>query len=138
MILCVLNYLCVVSYRNLDACILTLLKMLLYNVDGYQDKRQWVCSHVGMQNQERIDAPLHIQIVGTRVCLETSDFDINTHLERVYVPVVSGDLVISISIRKLEHERINKVEVFFNLCFFTLFVQSFSCQVLVNRSVFGF
>ena len=69
---------------------------------------------MGMQNQERIDAPLHIQIVGTRVGLETSDFDINTHLERVYVPVVSGDLVISISIRKLEHERINKVEVFFN------------------------
>ena len=75
----------------------------------------WVCS---MQNQERIDAPLHIQIVGTRVCLETSDFDINTHLERVYVPVVSGDLVMSISIKKLEHERINKVEVFFNFCFF--------------------
>ena len=71
-----------------------------------------------MQNQERIDAPLHIQIVGTRVGIETSDFDINTHLERVYVPVVSGDLVISISIKKLEHERINKVEVFFNFCFF--------------------
>ena len=76
-----------------------------------------VCSHVGMQNQERIDAPLHIQIVGTRVGIETSDFDINTHLERVYVPVVSGDLVISI-ITKLEHKRINKVEVLYNICFF--------------------
>ena len=71
-----------------------------------------------MQNQERIDAPLHIQIVGTRVGIETSDFDINTHFERVYVPVVSGDLVISISIKKLEHERINKVVVLFNFCFF--------------------
>ena len=57
---------------------------------------------MGTQNQERIDAPLHIQIVGTRVCLETSDFDINTHLDRVYVPVVSGDLVISISIDYLQ------------------------------------
>ena len=80
----------------------------------------WVC-------RTRKESTLHIQIVRTRVGIETSDFVINFHLERVYVPVVSGDLVISISIKKLEHERINKVEVFFNLCFFTLFVQSFSC-----------
>ena len=98
----------------------------------------WVCSHVGMQNQERIDAPLHIQIVGTRVGIETSDFDINTHLERVYVSVVSGDLVISISIRKLEHERINKVEVFFNFCFFDTIRANFQLLGFYKSKCFSF
>ena len=82
-----------------------------------------------MQNQERIDAPLHIQIVGTRVGIVTPDFDINTHLERVYIPVVSGDLVISISIKRLEHKRINKVEVFFIF----LFLLHYSCKFSVVR-----